>query len=60
MRHATDMKIGKLEYGDYHVKWNGEVFPRENIDGIDCVVIDKKWKEVGSKDFPWEQEANNE
>ena len=28
MRHATDIKIGKLEYGDYHVKYNGETFPR--------------------------------
>jgi len=29
MRHATDIKIGKLEYTDDHVKWNGEVFPRK-------------------------------
>ena len=28
MRHATDMKIGKLEYGDYHIRYNGETFPR--------------------------------
>jgi hypothetical protein len=59
MRHATDIKIGKLEYGDYHVKWNGETFPRETIDGIDCILVDNEWKEAGSHDFPWEQEANN-
>ena len=59
MRHATDMKIGKLEYGDYHVKWNGETFPRETIDGIDSIFVDNEWKEAGSHDFPWEQEANN-
>ena len=59
MRHATDMRIGKLEYGDYHVKWNGETFPRETIDGVDCILVDNEWKEAGSHDFPWEQEANN-
>ena len=59
MRHATDIKIGKLEYGDYHVKWNGEVFPRETINGKDMIQIDGEWKEAGHSDFPWEQEANN-
>ena len=59
MRHSTDMKIGKLEYGDYHVKWNGETFPRETIDGVDSILVDNEWKEAGSHDFPWEQEANN-
>ena len=59
MRHATDMKIGKLEYGDFHVKWNGETFPRETIDGVDSILVDNEWKEAGSHDFPWEQEANN-
>ena len=59
MRHATDIKIGKLEYGDYHVKWNGETFPRETINGIDCILVDNEWKEAGSHHFPWEQEANN-
>ena len=59
MRHATDIKIGKLEYGDYHVKWNGETFPRETIDGIDSIYIEGEWKQAGHGDFPWEQEANN-
>jgi len=59
MRHATDIKIGKLEYGDYHVKWNGETFPRETIDGVDSIYVEGKWKEAGSHDFPWEMEANN-
>ena len=59
MRHATDMKIGKLEYGDYHVKWNGKTFPRETIDGVDSILVDNEWKEAGSHDFPWEVEANN-
>ena len=59
MRHATDIKIGKLEYGDYHVKWNGETFPRETIDGVDSIYVEGEWKEAGSHDFPWEIEANN-
>ena len=59
MRHATDIKIGKLEYGDYHVKWNGETFPRETIDGVDSIFVDNEWKEAGTHDFPWEVEANN-
>ena len=59
MRHSKDMKIGKLEYGDYHVKWNGKTFPRETIDGVDSILVDNEWKEAGSHDFPWEVEANN-
>ena len=59
MRHATDMKIGKLEYGDYHVKWNGHAFARDTINGVDSILVDGKWKPAGSHDFPWEVEANN-
>ena len=59
MRHATDMKIGKLEYGDYYIKYNGETFPRETIDGKDMILVDGKWKEAGDTGFPWEDDANN-
>ena len=59
MRHATDIKIGKLEYGDHHVKWNGEIFERRTIIGMDMIKVDGEWKEAGDHDFPWEQEANN-
>ena len=59
MRHATDMKIGKLAYADDHVKWNGEEFPRETRDGKDMILIDGAWKEAGHTGFPWENEANN-
>jgi len=58
MRHATDIKIGKLEYGDNYIKWNGETFPRETIKGMDMILVDNEWKPAGSKDFPWEVEAN--
>jgi hypothetical protein len=59
MRHATDMKIGKLEYGDYHIKYNGETFPRETIGGLDMILVDGKWKEAGDEGFPWENDAKN-
>ena len=59
MRHATDIKTGKLEYSDYHVKYNGETFPRETIDGKDMILVDGEWKEAGDTGFPWEDDANN-
>ena len=59
MRHATDIKIGKLEYADDHVKWNGETFPRKTRGGKDMIFVEGKWKEAGHKGFPWENEANN-
>jgi hypothetical protein len=57
MRHATDLKIGKLVYGDDFVKHNGNTYPRETRDGKDMIKVDGKWKEAGG-DFPWEKEAN--
>ena len=59
MRHATDMKIGKLAYGDNFVKWNGNIYPRVDIDGKDMIIVDGVAKEAGDGDFPWEKEANN-
>ena len=59
MRHATDMKIGKLEYADDYIKWNGETFERKTRYGKDMIKVDGKWKEAGYGGFPWENEANN-
>ena len=59
MRHATDIKIGKLEYADDYIKWNGETFERRNIIGMDMIKVDGEWKEAGDGGFPWENEANN-
>ena len=59
MRHATDIKIGKLAYDDNSITYNGEVFPRETINGKDMIKVDGKWKEAGDTGFPWEKEANN-
>jgi len=59
MRHATDMKIGKLEYGDDYIKWNGETFPRKTRYNKDMILVEGQWKEAGHGEFPWENEANN-
>ena len=59
MRHATDMRIGKLAYGDNFVKWNGNTYPRMDINGKDMIIIDGVAKEAGDGNFPWEKEANN-
>lgn len=50
MKHMTDMKIGKTDYGDDYVKYNGVVYPREN----GYIFYDGQWREEGYKDFPWE------
>ena len=57
MRHATDMKLGKLSYGDDHVYYDGITYPRETRNGKDMIKVDGKWKEAGD-DFPWERTAN--
>ena len=59
MRHATDMRIGKLAYEDDHITYNGEKFPRMDIDGVDSILVDGEWKEAGDTGFPWEDDANN-
>ena len=59
MRHATDMKIGKLSYADDHVMYNGERFERKDINSVDSILVDGEWKEAGDTGFPWENDANN-
>ena len=36
MRHATDMKIGKLSYADDHVMYNGDRFERKGQSNCHC------------------------
>jgi len=59
MRHATDMKVGKLSYADDHIMYNGERFERKDINGVDSILVGGKWKEAGDTDMPWEVDANN-
>jgi len=57
MRHATDMKLGKLSYNDDSVYYDGVTYPRETRNGRDMIKVDGKWTEAGG-DFPWEKTAN--
>ena len=57
MRHATDMKLGKLAYNDDSVYYDGITYPRETRNGKDMIKVDGKWTEAGG-DFPWEKNAN--
>tara|TARA_R100000315_G_C5183316_1_gene106469 strand:- start:186 stop:620 length:435 start_codon:yes stop_codon:yes gene_type:complete len=59
MRHATDMKIGKLAYTDNYVMYNGNKYIRKDINGVDSILVDGVWKQAGDHDFPWENDANN-
>ena len=59
MRHATDMKLGKLAYTDDSVTYNGKVYPRKTINGKDMIIVDGVAKEAGDTSFPWEDDANN-
>ena len=59
MRHATDMKVGKLAYGDDFVKYNGVTYPRKTINGKDMIIVDGVAKQAGDEGFPWEDDANN-
>ena len=59
MRHATDIRLGKLAHDDDSVTYNGEKFPRMDIDGVDSILVDGEWKEAGDTSFPWEDDANN-
>ena len=49
MRHATDMRLGKLAYDDDSVTYNGDRFPRMDVNGVDSILVG----------FPWEDDANN-
>ena len=57
MRHATDMKLGKLAYDDNSVYYDGVTYPRETINSKDMIKVDGEWKEAGGN-FPWEKTAN--
>ena len=59
MRHATDMRVGKLEYGNDYIKYNGDTFVRKTRNGKDMINIHGEWKEAGDTGFPWEDDANN-
>ena len=62
MVHLTAMKIspGKLSYTDDSVTYEGETYPRKDINGQDMImdINTGEWKEAGSSDWKWEKDAN--
>ena len=58
MKHATDMKIGKLTYADDHIQHDGHKYLRQNINGEDMIKFEGKWVGAGDESLPWETEAN--
>ena len=59
MKHATDIKIGRLTYADDHITYNGDRYERAYVNGKDMIMVEGKWIEAGSTDLPWESEANH-
>jgi len=53
MKHVVDMKIGKLDYGDDWIKWNGRHYERK--DGM--INFNGEWLPEGDDSFPWERDA---
>tara|TARA_R110000737_G_C14364157_1_gene447496 strand:- start:136 stop:492 length:357 start_codon:yes stop_codon:yes gene_type:complete len=51
--HAKELKSGKLDYGDDHVRYSGKTYHRK--DGK--IKYNGKWHNEGSKAFPWEKAA---
>ena len=58
MKHATEIKLGKLYYDDDKIIYNGETFERKTINGKDMINVRGEWKEAGHTGFPWEDDAN--
>ena len=50
MVHMTDMKVGKLDYNDNYIKWDGDVYERK--DGM--INDEGQMMPEGDKSFPWE------
>ena len=62
MVHMTAMKISpsKLSYTDNNITYEGEVYPRQQIQGKDMImdIETNEWKEAGDHSLPWEKDAN--
>tara|TARA_R100001510_G_C7643258_1_gene200796 strand:- start:1267 stop:1638 length:372 start_codon:yes stop_codon:yes gene_type:complete len=57
MSHVDDIETGRAAYGDDWVMWEGDVYFRKTIDGVD--VIDGpngRWPD-GDENHPWEAKA---
>ncbi len=53
----SDMADVNRDYNDNYVRCEGKTVPRKDINGVDCVKWNGVWREVGSDELPWEQDA---
>ena len=56
MKHMVDMRIGRLDYDDNHVLWDGNKYMRDNILGMGYVKFEDNWYPEGDTNLPWEKE----
>ena len=52
MKHMVDMKIGRLDYDDDFVKWDGNEYKRH----VGFIKFEGKWYPEGDTNLPWEKE----
>lgn len=50
MKHMTHFKLGRVDYDDETITWDGATYPRK--DGY--ILYEGKWHEEGDVDLPWE------
>ena len=50
MKHMTHMKLGRVDYTDEYVFWDGVEYPRQQ----GYVLYENQWVEEGDVDLPWE------
>jgi hypothetical protein len=58
MKHATEIRLGKLAYEDDLIRYNGSEYKRQQINGVDMIQFEGKWLEAGAEELPWEKDAN--
>ena len=57
MKHMRDMKEGRAAYGDNWMMWDGKIYLRKQIDGVNVIDgTNGRWPE-GDANHPWEAEA---
>lgn len=50
MKHMTELQIGKVDYGDDYVFYNGVKYPRKDGE----ILYEGEWMPEGDIEFPWE------
>ena len=56
-KHMEDMEVGRADYGDDWVEWDGNIYFRREIDGEPVIDGPNGRLPEGHNDHPWEQSA---